>query len=1233
MVTSPASATTDQQTPTPARTEAAIGTVTLVTGDTVRFQRVGGGIQVVGTTPRTQRGSTTFARLTEHGDQYVIPSDAWHAYADGQLDKGLFDITALVEQGLDDQHTDHVNVIVSGPRGFAPRVSVPATAKVTRSITDLGIRALSTPKSAATALWTSLTGEGARGAEQAKVAAGTKIWLDGVVHATLDQSVPLIGAPTAWQHGYTGQGVKVAVLDTGIDAAHPDLAGKVAVSQNFSDSPDADDHFGHGTHVASIITGSGAASGGRYKGVAPGVSLLSGKVLDDQGGGDDSGILAGMDWAVQQGAKVINMSLGGGASDGTDVLSEEVNTLSASSGALFVIAAGNDGGPSSVESPGAADAALTVASTTKQDTLSTFSSQGPRTGNFGLKPEIAAPGQDIVAARAPGVFPEDAVDANYVKLSGTSMATPHVAGSAAIVASEHPDWTGQQIKSALMDSATVLPGIDVFSDGAGRVDVARATIQTVHTLTPDVSLGDLAWPQDPGTPTTREVTYANDGSAPVTLALALSVTTQGGAAVPSGLFGLTATSLTVPAHGTASATVRVAAGTTSVGSYEGRLVATAAGLQLVTPVAARVDGPTHTLTLHVLDRTGQPASADFLLAVAQNTATGDLYVADPTEDGVAAATVPDGTYRVLGFALSGGTTFSPTTDTEFALGDKPVHADTTIDVDTRQAQSLTASVDNPEARPDPLANIYLVTSTVDGSSGPSTIGLSTNSPDRYLLSPNALPGLTLTYTGAWGRPQDLITLGGKEVDNVVDNSDAGWQGDVTGRLVDIGEQTDPGQIGDVSGAAVLIAPDVTTVPEGSGPTEDQFDTLLTALKAKGAKVILSYDYIQDLNILPVLQLFNPNDIQNLRDQLAQGSNQVHVLGRAYSPYLYALYDSVPAGVPHGKAWHFHVSALAEVDANYRSPNHSPHADDQIFVVTDAKTGLAVEFDKEFMLPQTRTEYYTPGPSWLAFTETGLTTDWADLTPEQTVPVAYSLGRHTTSDWGSGPIGPRLPVVPFTSLDGKLMPWVYRQGDKVFTTIPAFNDADAGHISSPDTDENGDIVDTGSTTLYRDGRKVDSSDVPGVAGFTLPGGSGHYRLVVDGARPAALSSKVHTEWTFTTGHTDPNVRTALDLLDLGFRLPLDQFDAAKAGAPLTGTVTVTHQQGAATPPVTGVTVRVSYDGGKSWRPATTRHTSGGTWSVTVPGGGKAGGSATLSASAVDAAGNTVAETLTGAYGLR
>lgn len=149
------------------------------------------------------------------------------------------------------------------------------------------------------AFWKTLNPGGNGGTSDAARAAVTpRVSLDGKVRAVLDRSTGQINAPTAWKAGYEGQGVKVAVLDTGVDAGHPDLAGRIAEAKDFSGSANTVDHFGHGTHVASTVGGTGAASSGTRRGVAPKADLLIGKVLGDDGSGSESQVIDGMEWAA-----------------------------------------------------------------------------------------------------------------------------------------------------------------------------------------------------------------------------------------------------------------------------------------------------------------------------------------------------------------------------------------------------------------------------------------------------------------------------------------------------------------------------------------------------------------------------------------------------------------------------------------------------------------------------------------------------------------------------------------------------------------------------------------------------------------------------------------------------------------------------------------------------------------------------------------------------------------------
>jgi len=182
-----------------------------------------------------------------------------------------------------------------------------------------------------------------------------QIWPDLPVRAYLNTSVPHIQAPQVWDAGFKGTGIKVAVVDTGIDPTHPDFEGRIIVTASFVGGDSAVDDNGHGSHVAGIVLGSGAKSNGKYVGVAPEAHLYAAKVLDARGSGSMSGVMAGIEWAVlEQQAQVINLSLGSDTScDGTDALSTLCDEAVLQAGVVMCVAAGNAGpGSKTVGSPG-----------------------------------------------------------------------------------------------------------------------------------------------------------------------------------------------------------------------------------------------------------------------------------------------------------------------------------------------------------------------------------------------------------------------------------------------------------------------------------------------------------------------------------------------------------------------------------------------------------------------------------------------------------------------------------------------------------------------------------------------------------------------------------------------------------------------------------------------------------------------------------------------------------------
>ncbi len=301
-----------------------------------------------------------------------------------------------------------------------------------------------------------------------------EIWLDEIIYMMLDVSTPLIGAPQVWERlENRGEGVTICVIDTGIDADHPDFAGRISLTADFTGKGSAADGNGHGTHVASIAAGAGTASDGKYVGVAPAASIMAAKTLSDNGSGRMSNVMAGLEWAAQNGADILNLSLGNkGSSSGADALSTMCNVI-VDLGKVMVVAAGNSGPRRrTVGSPGAAEKVITVGASTDHDSIARFSSRGP-TADDRVKPDLVAPGSKIVGARAANTSVGHPVDDSYTTANGTSMATPHVAGLCALMLKANAKLLPADIKSRLMATCVDIDQ-DENAQGRGRVDALAA---------------------------------------------------------------------------------------------------------------------------------------------------------------------------------------------------------------------------------------------------------------------------------------------------------------------------------------------------------------------------------------------------------------------------------------------------------------------------------------------------------------------------------------------------------------------------------------------------------------------------------------------------------------------------------------------------------------------------------------------------------------------------------------
>jgi serine protease AprX len=364
------------------------------------------------------------------------------------------------------------------------------------------------------------------------------------VSRTLDVTDGTVAANMAWSYGWTGAGVGVAVIDSGIYGQAPDFANtsgtgsRVVYSESFVSGLDASDQYGHGTHVAGIVGSGGENSTGSgfsrtFKGIAPNVNLINLRVLDANGAGTDANVIAAIQRAIQlkstYNIRVINLSLGRPVFESykLDPLCQAVEAAW-QAGIVVVTAAGNSGrdnslgtnGYGTIISPGNDPYVITVgAMNTKgttyrwDDVIASYSSKGPTLIDLIVKPDLVAPGNNIVSVLAPNStlatqYPQTLVPDNYyetgtvsgnsgtyLRLSGTSMATPVVAGAAAILIQQNPNITPDQVKARLMKTAgKTLPlystatdfwtlmsfsnQSDIFTVGAGELDLNRALTNT-----------------------------------------------------------------------------------------------------------------------------------------------------------------------------------------------------------------------------------------------------------------------------------------------------------------------------------------------------------------------------------------------------------------------------------------------------------------------------------------------------------------------------------------------------------------------------------------------------------------------------------------------------------------------------------------------------------------------------------------------------------------------------------
>jgi subtilisin family serine protease len=1204
--------------------------VTLITGDLVMLHVAPDGSQATWLAESATDRPTPPPRIIQlDGQVHVIPAEAEPYLASGVLDDRLFNVTALVRHGLDDTSRSDLALLLVSPEGpqAAGAQEVPTGAREVRHLDSIDAVSVKVDRGRMRQFWESLRGPrpAAPGSDDATLAGADRVWLNGRVETMLGDSVPHVGTPVAWEAGFDGSGATVAVLDTGYDADHPDLAGQVAGAHDFTGAGDATDGNGHGTHVAATIAGTGAASGGTRTGVAPGADLLIGKVLDDSGSGFEDWVISGMEWAVEQDTDVVNMSLGTPwPSDGTDPLSQAVDRLTESSGVLFVVAAGNSGPfGQSIGSPGAATRALTVGATGKDDSPAAFSSRGPRFGDDAIKPEIVAPGVEIVAARAGGTSLGNLIDRHHTSLSGTSMATPHVAGAAAILAQQHSGWDADEIKARLTATSAPLAGQPVTFQGAGRLDVAAAVGTPVTVDRGVLSLGRVEQGADL---VVRTLTYRNTAEEPVTLRLSTDVTSTGSRSGLAPDLRVRPAGLVIPAGGEAEVEVTLSPRSSRPGGYAGWI--TAEDLRGPSPavrtvLSVTVDGPLHTITVTGVDREGDPASGRVQL---WNADTGEDSFGF-MHDGEVALQVPAGVYAmVTSLETMEGGMWPPASYTIAGDPELTVRKDLELAYDARDAEPV--RVTTPRKAGVSYFDVTWYREVGDRSVSASAAQGITGTERLYTMPSRTARTGSFELSTSWQLPQPLMTVrfdrpdGDRaELTPTLASPRNAYAGQVSLPVVDVGTGT-PEEFADVdvAGKVALVA------RHGEwGQLREQ----TVAARDAGAALVLAYNtmpgaWLEEVWNAP-LPAYTMGQAAGtaLRQAIAADPDlAVDLSAVSDSTYTYQLFFTETGAVPGGRDYRAADHPMAVVQSDYRQ-NSERMGRNEMWIPYPDSGALPIGNSISRNGPTQRTEYVsTEGVRWQRFAQPheflGYYWTWSPI-------QRYRPGETYRQLWWGPLTRPGVPELAGAEQYGLpvarfhdairivLLPYLYGDGPQYGSISDTFGD-------------------TAQLTLRGgDGEVIGTARWP-EAQFTVPPDESWYELQLEIVNGSGnwMDTSVRSEstWRFPSARPDRD-REVLPLVQVGYQLDTDLYNRVPAGTGYDLVVVPGYQPQADGPGGFTVTVDVSYDDGTTWSEAPVE-TADGTHTARVPAAPAHAGFATVRVVATDADGNQLTQLIERAW---
>ncbi|MFI0728491.1 S8 family peptidase [Streptomyces sp. NPDC021225] len=1172
---------------------------TLITGDVLTVRSMNGKKTISADSSGPSRGIVTL--YEENGHTYAIPSAAQAGVNGGRIDRELFNIDTLTTFGYG--ASKPVPVIVDN-QDSAKAPTKPSQAEGGRALKSINALAVTVAKDRAESFW-----RGYDSTSDLRKRGVERIWLDGKVKVDLADSVPQIGAPDAWKAGFDGKNVTVAVLDTGVDATHPDLKGRISQSKDFTGGTDAVDHFGHGTHVAATVGGSGAGNGA--KGVAPGADLVVGKVLGDDGSGTFSSIISGMEWAARNGADVISMSLGSDTPDnGSNPMSAAADELSEETGSLFVVAAGNSG-RRTIGSPASSSAALTVGAVDKADALAPFSTRGPRSGDYAVKPEISAPGVNILAARAAGTSMGTPAGDLYTSASGTSMATPHVAGAAAILKQQHPTWTAQQLKAALVTTSKP-GGYQVAEGGAGRVDLTRAVSQNAYGTPAALNLGAIRYAEDGDyKPVSREITLHNASGTDRTFTLKDTGVNAAGKPLPDDAVTVSAASVTVPAGKSADITVTADPNLLARDThYSGRLSATAEdGTTVVFPFSFLMEKLMYDVTIKGIGTDGVAAggpSQAYLFQADIPIRTASTFDAQ----GVARLRVAPGTYKMY------ANIFTPDADRNW-IDEATAAFDSSVTVD----RDLTFTLDARKA-----TDVKVDTGrTTEWRGGAFTYN------EFVLLLPGSIksistlpsPGdektgfelfssLTAPVLTAKAKTHKPLTLAPTQLDGA-----RKFSGHRTLTVVDAGTGTAEEYRRIRARDKLVLVTRSTDVPIS--------EQINTAAEHGAAAVAVANDTPGRLvapagsTAVPAFALDGEQG-ERLTAEAAKRTVRVELKGTPYSPFQYDLVNSARSIPENGLKFAVDKTNTARIDANYyahaQKEGNLLQATGHVGGLFYASTTVPIRLGtarEEYVTARPEVDYWTgvdiAGSDGVAVFDTG----WHDFAP----------GERRAVDW--------FKQVANPTRGGTWLAQGYSSAVGDYLTVGAipFPDGESSHLPVAVWNDRMSVV------LYRGEKEIARKGDYFYTTFYVDLEPGTYRAVqkIDRDAPGwEFSRSATTEWTINV--TKTGIVRQIPMPRLSYDIDLNLRNRVKAGKKLPITVNATLPPNA-DGKVTQVRTWASYDDGATWTPvelSPSQDTGKYTGTLRLPRASATPGYVTLRTEATEASGNTIDQTVKRAFGL-